>query len=465
MSQHTQGRVSGKVRQVVQELNQSQGLAFKDVLSEQEIREVLLELGVTFRQRIFTPIVTVWVFLTQVLSADHSCREAVAKFIAFLTANDQKPCSAKTSSYCEARRRLPSLLLERLARAVGHRLDASSPSQWLWKGRSVKMVDGSTVSMPDTKANQAAYPQASTQKPGLGFPIARIVALFSLSCGSILEFAMGPYKGKQTGEVSLFCRFLEYLSPGDVIIGDRVYGSYFDIAMLQQRGVDIVVRKHQLRSTDFRRGRRLGKHDHLIIWDKPGQCPDWMEQAIYQAMPDQLLLREVKVEVREKGMRCRSLMVVSTLLDADAFTSADLAQLYRARWHVELDLRSLKSTMQMDVLRGKTPDMVGKEIWAHLLAYNLIRTVMAQSAEQYQLLPREISFKATLARPDPTSHRGAKPCCVRLLNTVWPIVPTESNRVPSSADPSPTPYSTSQELRPESNCWPTLNAYPGAIRI
>ena len=134
----------------------------------------------------------------------------------------------------------------------------------------------------------------------------------------------------------------------------------------------------------------------MIIWDKPGQCPDWMEQAIYQAMPDQLLLREVKVEVREKGMRCRSLMVVSTLLDADAFTSADLAQLYRARWHFELDLRSLKSTMQMDVLRGKTPDMVGKEIWAHLLAYNLIRTVMAQSAEQYQLLPREISFKGAL---------------------------------------------------------------------
>jgi len=404
MPHRTQGRVHRHIVKVMRDLDDKPGLAFSDLLSADLITDSVEEIDYSFRERIFTPMVTVWVFLSQILSSDHSCRDAVARLAAFRSASRQDPCAPGTSSYCDARRRLPVELFRRITRAIGRQLQEEAPQDWLWKGRSVKIIDGTTVSMPDTRKNQEAFPQANTQQPGVGFPVARCVVLFSLACGTALEMAMGPYKGKETGENSLFRTFYNHLNARDIVVGDRYYGSYCDVAMLQDRDVDVVVRKHQLRQTDYRRARRLGRGDYLVVWDKPKQRPDWMDEVSYQKIPDQLTMREVQIQVQEKGKRVKHLTVVTTLLDHREYRTRDIAELYRTRWNAELDLRSLKTTLQMDVLRCKTPDMVRKEMWAHLLTYNLIRTMMAQTAHQYELLPRQISFKGALQTIN--AHRG-----------------------------------------------------------
>ena len=270
------------------------------------------------------------------------------------------------------------------------------PERWRWHGRDVKVVDGTTLSMPDTRANQRVYPQPSSQKPGLGFPLVRLVCLFSLTTGAVLDATLGPYCGKGKGELSLFRKLRARLQPGDVLLGDRHYCAYFDIAFWLRAGVDFVGRLHQARIVDFRQGRRLGKGERLVQWTRPKQRPRWLSKRIYRGMPKTLTLRLIRVDVHQLGFRTRRITVVTTLLDSQLYPAAEVAALYRARWHAELDLRSLKVTLGMDVLRGKTPQIVRKEIWAHLLAYNLIRSVMAQAAVQHGVLPRSLSFKAAL---------------------------------------------------------------------
>lgn len=242
--------------------------------------------------------------------------------------------------------------------------------------------------------NQRAYPQPGGQRPGCGFPVARIVVVLSLATGAVLEAAIGRSKGKQTGENALFRGLHGCLERGDIVLADRYYCSYFEIAALAGRGVDVVMRLHQRRHADFRRGRRLGREDHLVEWHTPAR-PSWMDEATYAALPAVLTIREVRVRVTRPGFRTKSLVVVTTLLDAQTVTRAELAGLYRARWHAELDLRSIKQTMQMDVLRCQAPEMVRKEIWGHLLVYHLIRAVMAQATERHGLLLRQISFQGT----------------------------------------------------------------------
>jgi hypothetical protein len=240
--------------------------------------------------------------------------------------------------------------------------------------------------MPDTVENQEAFPQSREQKPGLGFPLARLVGIVSLSCGAVLEWASGPCEGKNTGETALLWALMDKLCPGDVVVADRYFAGYFGIARLKQRDIDVLIRQHQRRHTDFRRGRRLGKRDHVVSWARP-PCPAWMDRATYASMPESMLMREVRVA---------DLTLVSTLLDANEVGKAELVDLYGKRWQIELDFRSIKTVMQMDVLRCKSPEMVRKEIAAHLLAYNLVRTIMAQAACLAHLLPRQLSFKATL---------------------------------------------------------------------
>ena len=249
------------------------------------------------------------------------------------------------------------------------------------------LVDGTTVSMPDTPENQKAYPQPESQKEGVGFPIARLVAIISLSCGAVLDVAIGPYKGKETGEHALLRQILGSISAGDIVLGDRYYCSYFLIVLLQQLGADAVFQIHARRKSDFRRGKRLGKNDHTIIWKKPKQRPNWMTESIYCQMPDTLTIREIKSNKK---------IITTTLLDPKEVTRKELGELYTKRWFIELDFRFIKTVLQMDVLRCKTPDMVCKEIWVHLLAYNLIRMVMAQAAHRYDVSPRTLSFKGTL---------------------------------------------------------------------
>lgn len=388
-------RSSRQVGSVVRHLIQSPGLPFASLLPQDQVEQVLREENVSWSERLYTPLVTLWVFLSQVLDPDHSMRQAVARFIAHLLHNGQQPCSADTGAYAKARQRLPERVLTRLTQQTGQ-LPADTPSAWLWHGRHVKVVDGSTASMPDTAANQAAYPQSRTQKAGIGFPILRFVVLFSLAIGTVLEAAIGPYKGKQTGEPALFRALHPQLHEGDIILADRGFCSYFEIALLLERGVDVVMRLHQARPVDFRRGRRLGRHDHIVTWTKPRERPDWLDQETYDRLPATLTLRQLKVTVSSKIYRSRSIVVVTSLLDVDLYPKADVAELYRARWNAELHLRSLKITLQMDILRGKTPATVRKEIWMHMLVYNLIRQTMARAASEHELEPSTISFKGTL---------------------------------------------------------------------
>jgi hypothetical protein len=366
-------------------------LPFATVLTEDVIAEALAAVG-HWLDRIFSPLVTLWVFLGQVLSADHSCRAAVARLNAHRIARGQKPCSPHTGAYCQARKRLPEAFLSGLALRTGRALDAGTDEGWRWKKRRVYVYDGSSVTMPDTPANQAAYPQPVAQKPGLGFPLARIGAAFSLACGAVVGLGLCRYAGKGQSDTGILRTLLDVFRPGDVVLGDRLMCAWTEMVMLKSRGVDCVCRFNTHRRADFRRGKRLGAGDHVVEWPKP-QKPRTIDREAYAALPASLTVRECRVRVGRPGFRTRVLVVATTLLDADEYATDDLARLYRARWNAELDLRSLKQVLQMDVLRCKTPDLVRKEVWAHVLAYNLIRAVMAQAATRHAVEPRSISFK------------------------------------------------------------------------
>jgi hypothetical protein len=370
-------------------------LPFTNVLTEEVIAQALAALT-GWLDRIFSPLVTLWVFLGQVLSADHSCRAAVARLIAHRLAQGQSPCSAETGAYCQARRRLPESFFAEVARQTGRALEANVDPQWLWRGRHVYLFDGTTVTMPDTPKNQEAYPQVYNQRAGVGFPIARVGAIISLACGAIMNLGVCRYAGKGQGEVSLLRTLWDLLRPGDLLLTDRLQANWLNILLLQRRGVDFVSRLNKAnRKPDFRRGQRLGPQDHLVRWRKPTSIRSLDRQA-YQALPESITIREMRIPVTRPGFRTKSIVVVTTLLDPRQATKEDLGHLYRARWNNELDLRSIKSTMQMRELRCKTPELVRKEIWAHALAYNLIRTVMAQAAATHGMEPRSISFKGAM---------------------------------------------------------------------
>lgn len=373
-------------------LDQSNGLPFLDLLTPETVARACLSNQHVWRERIYTPWITLGVFLSQVLSADKSCDDAVSRLQKYRYDRGLEPVSADTSSYCEARDRLPETLVWDLMRRVGHAVHRSAKPAWLFHGRPVKIVDGSTVLMPDTPANQAAYPQPSAQKPGLGFPIMRVLIVFSLAVGTVLDAAVGPYQGKQTSELALLRLIMDEFQPGDIVLGDRFFCSYWVIAALQRRGVDVVFRLHQRRAADFRRGRRLGRDDHLVTWPKPPR-PDWMSAEEYAAMPATLTIREVRVRVADPTRRARELVIVTTLTDAAAHPARAVGNLFRQRWHAELDLRALKTHMNMEMLRTKSPEMARKELAAHLLGYNLIRGLMAEAARAAAIRPRQLSFR------------------------------------------------------------------------
>jgi hypothetical protein len=370
-------------------------LPFGDALSETIVAKALTDHAVDWVDRIYSPLVTLWIFLGQVLSQDHSCRAAVARLIAHRVSRGQSPCSAETGAYCQARKRLPEQLFADVARQTGGALEAQTKDRWLWNGRRVLVYDGSTVSMPDTPENQQAYPQPPQQQPGVGFPLARIAAFFSLSCGVVVDLAICRYAGKGQSELGMLRTLWHNLLAGDVMLADRYMCTWHEIFLLQERGVDVVTRLSVRRQADFRRGQRRGRGDHIVRWQRPSfiHSIDWQT---LKSLPEFLTVRETRVCVEQPGFRSRTIIVVTTLLDAEEVTAGDLAELYRARWNAELDLRSLKQTLQMDILRCKTPELVRKEIWTHILAYNLIRTIIAQAACQHDLEPRSISFKGAI---------------------------------------------------------------------
>jgi len=337
-------------------------------------------------------------------------------------------------------------VIKRLTLDVAGGCQREVSRSWLWHGRHVKLVDGTTVSMPDTTENQREFPQPSGQEPGLGFPIARMVVLMSLATAMLCGMELGPYAGKETGEMALFRKLLDQLDPRDIVLADRYFCSYFMIAMLLQLGVDIVSRLHQSRKSDFQRGRRLGKHDYLVQWDRPAK-PDWMDQQTYELMPQSITLRQLEVKVHQPGFRVESFIAVTTLIDAKKYTRQDIAELYHKRWLVELDIRAIKDTLGMDVLRCKTPHMVRNEVWTCLLAYNLIRKSMLQAAARSGLSPRQLSFTRAMQTVGaswmtlPTHDQVAIMIEVQLDSLTEQLIGNRPNRVePRAVKRRPKPH-------------------------
>lgn len=388
-----------RFRLVMESFLQCEDLAFSDVLPEDQIQDVFDAHGANFAQAqgdLYTPQVTLWAFLSQTLfkKEQRSCVAAVARVVVLMAALGRR-VSGDTGAYCRARAKLPTEAIVQLTINVADGCEHCIPNDWLWRERHVYLVDGTTVSMPDTEENQAVWPQSQSQKQGIGFPIARMVVMVSLATGMIAGMEMAACQGKQTGETALLRKLLDRFQPGDIFLADRYLCTYFMIALALEKGVDCAVRQHQMRTTDFRRGERLGNGDHLVHWTRPAR-PSWMDQETYQRMPESLQVRELRVHLSQAGFRTTSFVVVTTLSNVTEYGQDDLAELYHQRWLVELDIRSIKITMGIDVLRCQSPRMILKELWTCLLSYNLIRKVILESAMASGRFPRQISFTSAL---------------------------------------------------------------------
>ncbi len=393
--------IGSKVKQLRQKFSQSIGLPIQDALPASAIEAALKAEGITYRRCLFDPVVTIWAFLCQVLDADRCCRKAISRVFAYLSDTDPQledviePIESKsdTGAYCKARKRLSLSVLNRLYRRVATHLEEKTENDRVWCGRQVFLGDGTTVLMSDTAENQAAYPQHSTQKDGCGFPLLKLVAIFSLTTGALVEAITDVWSAY---EPALFRKIGACLKPGDVFVGDRIYCTYGDIALLLNRCIDSVFRLHQARKVDFRKGQRLGKCDRILTWEKPRQRPKTLEKGLYDLLPQTLAVRVLRFTITKKGFRSKQVTVVTTLLDPILYPSAEIARLYRLRWEAEINLRHLKSSMEMDMLRTKSPQMVQKELAMYFLAYNLIRSLMREAAFSYGKNPLRLSFKGTL---------------------------------------------------------------------
>jgi hypothetical protein len=376
-------------RRVQRRANQSDAYTFFNLLTSPELLDRVESLLPEHRERLYPPTETLSLFLSQALSADRSCQRAVNDAAVKRLIGGLPVCSTHTGAYCRARARLPVSMPATLARHTGQRMSDGGSSAWHWHGHPVRLVDGTTVAMPDTAANQAQYPQPHSQEPGLGFPLTRLVGLICLGSGAVLDAALGGYRGKGHDEQALLRSQLDTLKRGDLLLGDAYFATYFLFCALRERGVEAVFEQQgaRRRVTDFRRGQHLGARDHLIELRKPVLKPDWMTDAQYALAPESLTVRELATGGR---------ILVTTLLCPKQTPKADLKALYRERWHVELDFRHIKTTLGMERLSCKTPSMAQKEIWIYLLAYNLIRLMMAQAATLADCLPRALSFKHTL---------------------------------------------------------------------
>jgi len=377
-------------------LSNSIGLPFSDILPEDMIQQTLEEENIKYRKRLYDPIITLWAFIRQVLDPDKSCKNAVSFVLSILCDSEEALPSSDTGAYCKARKRLSLNFIIRLFRKTGKTIHQKASDGFLWCNRHVFLVDGSTFSMYDTPENQQEYPQAKNQHEYHGFPVARILGIFCLATGALIDAAIGSLC---ISEISLFRMLCSRLNPGDVALGDKLFGSYGDIALLSQRGIDSVFRMHHLRKTDFRKGKRLGSkgvYDHLVTWKRPGKGTLRLAPELYAQLPETMLVREIRYFINIKGFRTEKVTLVTTLLDHHVYTYELLAELYGFRWQVEIDLRHLKTTMQMEHLQSKTPEMVRKEFYVHLLAYNLIRATLWEAGIKHNVHPLRLSYKGAI---------------------------------------------------------------------
>ncbi len=368
------------------------GLPFKQLLPESVIEQAIGELKIKYKRRLFDPIVTLWAFLSQVLDTDKSCHNAVSKIIAYLAGEGVELPSTDPSGYCQARARLPEKLLEKLFGKAAQSLSEKVATEHLWCGRNVLIIDGSTVSMPDTVENQKEYPQPSSQKPGCGFPIAKIGVIFSLMTGAAIALCIDVMN---THDIKLARNLYSFLKPNDVLVGDRAFCAYADMFAIKKLDCDAVFRKHQSRTTTMRKGKIVGDCDKVVTWYKPKSCPKGLSKDEFDALPPSITVREIYYYILIPGFRTDRVSLITTLLDKTTYSSLEVVRLYGQRWNVELDLRHLKSTLGMDVLRCKSPSMVRKEIYVYLLAYNLLRSLMWSAGTIYSTPPLRLSLQAT----------------------------------------------------------------------
>ncbi len=388
---------NGRFDAVAAPFLQGEGLPFADVLDAKAIERAFdAEDGLFAQDDIFSTDVTLWAFLAQALrdGKGASCAAAVADITTYMTQIGQKPPAGDTGDYCRARAKVSLAALQNLVIESAGQLEREADESWLWNGLHAKLVDGFTITMPDTPGNQAEFPQLSTQRAGAGFPIARCCTVVSAATACVCDMAIGPYEGKETGESALLREILDAFDEGDVAVFDRYYCSFMMLALLLLRGVHACTRLHQRRISDFRRGHRLGHNDHLITWDRPKR-PPWMSEALYMRIPETLTLREIRFDLTDTECRTKEITVITTLTDPEAYSAEDIANLYGLRWNVELDIREIKQTLGLDHLRCKSPHMVRRELWVTLLAYNLIRKVIATAAAMHDKQPRRLSFTFT----------------------------------------------------------------------
>lgn len=381
-------------RDLLEPFLQQPGLPFADVLDAEAVEQAFRQRDALFAtDAVFSTPVVLWAFLAQVLrdGKGAACANAVADIATYMHQTGRHPPSGDTGDYCRARAKLHPAALRDLIRQTARQLDQQARPDWLWHGRCAKLVDGFTFTMPDTPANQQAFPQQKTQAPGVGLPIARACAVLSLTTAAIHDLAIGPYQGKQTGETALLRNILDSLDPGDVVVFDRYYCSYMMLALLKLRRLDACARLHQCRPDDLGCGRRLGPGDRLVTWTRP-ERPEWMPPELYQQMPETLTLRMLQFDVTVPGRRVETITIVTTLIDPVAYLKEAIAELYGYRWNAELDIRDIKQTLGLDHARCKTPEMVQRELWVTLLAYNLIRKVIATAAAVHDKQPRQIGF-------------------------------------------------------------------------
>jgi hypothetical protein len=373
---------------------QQSGLPFAQVLTGKSIERAFAQHHGLFAQEdIFSTSIVLWAFLAQVLRGGKgaACTAAVEDIATYLQQSGGRVPCGDSGDYCRARAKLDLDALQGLAQEVAQQLEDGADSSWHWHGLHAKLIDGFTFTMPDTPQNQAEFPQQKSQRPGAGFPIARACAVLSLATGAIHDLKIGPYAGKETGESALLRGMLDGLKEGDVAVFDRHYCSFMMLAMLGQRGVHFCARLHSRRPADFRQGQRLGPNDRLITWSRPQRAP-WMSEEQYEQIPQTLTLRAVRFQVTVPGRRTKTLIVVTSLLDPRAHPAEDIAELYGYRWSAELDIRAIKQTLGLDHARCKTPHMVRRELWVTLLAYNLVRKLVATAAAVHGQQPRQLGF-------------------------------------------------------------------------
>lgn len=400
---------------------QSDELPLVDAVADDRFEEVFQEHGVDFgsdEDAVYTPSITLWALVSQVFfsAEQRSCKAAVLRVALLWAALGRRVCNTNTGAYCRARAKLPFEAVRDISKRLAHDVEAAvdqdaalseeeaeaglSPEvvaqvkSRTTSGR-ILLVDGFTVTAADTLENQEEYPQNPAQADGLGFPILRCVSLISMTTGMLVDLACGPYSGKASGETALLWQLLDELQPGDILVADSYYCTYWLVGACRARGVEVVMKNHPKRDDHPGDARRLNKRERLAVWERPLR-PAWMSAEEYAQQPETIEIRLVDVQVDQPGFRPDAFTVATTIMDRKLYTAAWIGAVYQSRWLVELDIRSIKCSLGMDVLRAKTPEMVRTELWSCLLAYNLIRMKMLQSCATSGRDPRSLSFATSL---------------------------------------------------------------------